>query len=534
MKTSNIEVNESSKLVSSEDRGCWQLETIGETMNVDDLEQALLDAVFVNEHDSHDFQAIRYPTSAEIHFLHCQQQPLLPKEERSLLGLLDVGINRVTLQTTKATTPQDSITQRLLLGIDIPHKRLSRSWVSKSRRSNKETTTTTSSSPPTLQWIDVRCCDEDELLSTLQSSFNVYKLLQILLGTQHTASPWYDTEYGQSSIECVVLILSEANEQLLQFRVSDAAPSWYLHTILQCDSELLPQRPWERNGDENDEDSASFSSLSSCTVLVYRHLPPRNHLTREHPHTKEIAPNKTLWETIPDPTYSEEDADQTPPPPLVTRLVSQPYLDALHEYPILQLLIDNLAAIQQEALTIQHWTAWPEETHYSKLNNLSGSSTPWTVFPLCHCFPATNALNLQWIPPTTALLPATTRLLHQLQPYLRTALFSRLEPQALLQAHTGWEDLANHVVRVHLPLICPPDNVCGLWVDGCVEPLKEGQLVCFDDSKVHWAYNYSPTRERIVLILDMVRPEGIPKGTAIGGHSEELDAFIESMGGRSG
>jgi aspartyl/asparaginyl beta-hydroxylase (cupin superfamily) len=52
----------------------------------------------------------------------------------------------------------------------------------------------------------------------------------------------------------------------------------------------------------------------------------------------------------------------------------------------------------------------------------------------------------------------------------------------------------------------------------------------FDDSKVHRAFNYSKDLSRTVLIIDIARPTNMyPLGTATGGHSNELDAFIEQF-----
>lgn len=133
---------------------------------------------------------------------------------------------------------------------------------------------------------------------------------------------------------------------------------------------------------------------------------------------------------------------------------------------------------------------------------------------------------------TCAFAPRTSALLRDLGPALRTALFSRLEPKTTLSAHTGWEDLANHVLRVHIPLVVPDgdqnDGLCGTWVDGCVETHRRGEVVCFDDSKVHRAFNYTGG-ERIVLIIDLARPDSFPIGTATGGHTEELDKFIKEV-----
>ena len=123
-------------------------------------------------------------------------------------------------------------------------------------------------------------------------------------------------------------------------------------------------------------------------------------------------------------------------------------------------------------------------------------------------------------------------LLEALGPTLRTALFSRLEPRTTLSAHTGWADLANHVLRVHIPLIIPEGEddlgLCGTWVDGCVETHRMGEVVCFDDSKVHRAFNYT-NKERIVLIVDLARTDVLPFGTATGGHTDELDKFIKEL-----
>ena len=57
----------------------------------------------------------------------------------------------------------------------------------------------------------------------------------------------------------------------------------------------------------------------------------------------------------------------------------------------------------------------------------------------------------------------------------------------------------------------------------------EGEILVFDDSKVHMAYNRS-ARDRVVLIIDFARPEGVPRGRAVGGHTEHLDVLLEKFG----
>jgi hypothetical protein len=48
-----------------------------------------------------------------------------------------------------------------------------------------------------------------------------------------------------------------------------------------------------------------------------------------------------------------------------------------------------------------------------------------------------------------------------------------------------------------------------------VETHDEGRVIVFDDSRNHRAFCYGDD-ERIVLILDLERPESLPKGTATG------------------
>jgi hypothetical protein len=241
--------------------------------------------------------------------------------------------------------------------------------------------------------------------------------------------------------------------------------------------------------------------------------------------------------------------------------VAPPFYDWRTEFPFLQVFLTPAIQqiLQQDAYSIPQWTAWPETVHYGDdddddTDNRNDDphpdhhpkppSVPWHVFPLAHCFPSNQVEMFQWVDATCQYVPDTVHLLKQhmqLQPsdennqddssnrwLLRTALFSRLESNRVLSAHTGWSDLANHVVRVHIPIHIPEqEHSCGLWVDGCVEYHTPDDILVFDDSKIHRAFNYS-TESRIVLIVDLVRPQHVPIGTAVGGHSQELDDFIAS------
>lgn len=105
------------------------------------------------------------------------------------------------------------------------------------------------------------------------------------------------------------------------------------------------------------------------------------------------------------------------------------------------------------------------------------------------------------------------------------------------------------MLRCHLSLTVPKGQTCGLWVNGDVQHHQEKEIIVFDDSKVHKAFNVSDeddsdeeggcaaslteeggsSKDRIVLIVDLLRPPHLPLGGATGGHTAELDSFISAF-----
>lgn len=357
----------------------------------------------------------------------------------------------------------------------------------------------------TLDWLDLRGKISIEGISPA----GVTHFLRSVLGSDHRASPWLSSTCSQitEDAQTVVILVDRLDDTLLDFRVNDVCPSWYLFGSLNAH---LPVNFLE-----------DAVSRIPCGILIYRLIPPRDYLTHANPLTKVEAPAGCLWQTL--TKYKDDEPFQE------QQVVGPPYISPSEYGNLLNPLIESsvLNVIEKEARSIAHWTAWPESEHYQAKD---GGPAPWNVFPLCYCFPATDVSKRVWIPQTCALAPQTVAHLKAiLGDTLRTALFSRLDPESCLEAHNGWEDLANHVYRLHLPLVVPPGGLNGTWVDGCVETQERGRLLLFDDSKTHRAFNYS-SEERIVLILDVARVEDLPVGTATGGHSAELDKFIEKMG----
>ncbi|CAI5734891.1 unnamed protein product [Hyaloperonospora brassicae] len=201
-------------------------------------------------------------------------------------------------------------------------------------------------------------------------------------------------------------------------------------------------------------------------------------------------------------------------------------------FPQLDMLSDNYSVIVEEMQAVQQvatWPFWPEK-HYTN------GDSEWRVFPFCYTFPACDASKTTWVPATCSMCPRTAAILKSL-PGVRTALFSKLGPNTTLNAHRGWADLANHVLRVHFPLIVPTlsngEPCCAMVVGGETTYHNEREFIVFDDSKLHYAFNHHPDETRLVLIVDFYRPDHLPRGRARGGHSDELDEFIESFGNQT-
>ena len=106
-----------------------------------------------------------------------------------------------------------------------------------------------------------------------------------------------------------------------------------------------------------------------------------------------------------------------------------------------------------------------------------------------------------------ALFPCTLEAL-ELAPLPRIfgqapmALFSKLSPATRIPPHNG---LLNTRLICHLPLIVPPN--CGaLRVGNEERPWVEGEMLIFDDSIEHEAWNAS-NAERVILLFEIWRPE---------------------------
>jgi len=169
---------------------------------------------------------------------------------------------------------------------------------------------------------------------------------------------------------------------------------------------------------------------------------------------------------------------------------------------------------------------WPETALYRPE---AGDS--WRVLPVLYTLPA-DVGETTWVARSfvEAHMPRTAAQLAAL-PGLRTALFSRLGPGTVLTPHSGWAALSNHVLRCHLALSVPPSPsgapMSGVTVGSALCAHEEGEILVFDDSHIHSAFNNDASASRLVLIIDIVRPAEARRGIAVGGTTAELEAFVD-------
>ena len=102
-------------------------------------------------------------------------------------------------------------------------------------------------------------------------------------------------------------------------------------------------------------------------------------------------------------------------------------------------------------------------------------------------------------PVTAAALESIPRLCLGSMPFA-FAFFSTLQPGAAIKPHFS---PCNLRVRVHLPLIVPEPNECGIKVAGETRRWEVGKCMIFDDAFEHEVWNDGKA-ERVVLLFDLV------------------------------
>ncbi|MBN3759258.1 aspartyl/asparaginyl beta-hydroxylase domain-containing protein [Burkholderia sp. Ac-20365] len=168
------------------------------------------------------------------------------------------------------------------------------------------------------------------------------------------------------------------------------------------------------------------------------------------------------------------------------------YIDT-SSFPELSSLKENWQTIRDEALAISAAQKISAGGNYNDIGFNSFFKTGWRRF------------YLKWYdhphPSAQALCPVTTRLLQEI-PTVRAAMFAQLPPGASLVRH---RDPYAGSVRYHLGLVTASSPGCYIDVDGEQYYWRDGEVVMFDETYIHYAKNETEI-SRIVLFCDIERP----------------------------
>ena len=181
------------------------------------------------------------------------------------------------------------------------------------------------------------------------------------------------------------------------------------------------------------------------------------------------------------------------------------YNDDIHEELKTELKLNNL----------NNWLDWSEKELYDTSKNM------WKIMPFYYYG--------TWSTENCKKMPKLAEFLKSL-PKLKIALLSVLSPHTRLNEHKGWGNHSNNVLRCHYGLIVPEE--CYIYVKEDNESMatpdehQKNKWLIFDDSKTHYAINNSDYH-RIVLIVDIERPNFIEKGKSDIGDTKELLEIVE-------
>ena len=188
--------------------------------------------------------------------------------------------------------------------------------------------------------------------------------------------------------------------------------------------------------------------------------------------------------------------------------------------PELNNIYDNLPLIKLEVEKLSNWLPWPEKDLYD--NSKKNITASWNVIPFC-------GFGF-WVDSTTKQCPVITKFLKSI-PGLKLALLSKLSPYMKLKPHKGWANHSNYSIRCHFGISIPDNCYVSVKDDTSAEEVRQHEQdswLIFDDSKTHWAENKSE-KDRIVLIVDVERPDHIEIGKSSVGDSKELIDFVNQV-----
>lgn len=206
-----------------------------------------------------------------------------------------------------------------------------------------------------------------------------------------------------------------------------------------------------------------------------------------------------------DARYAPQDTRQKPTSFPFPDLPQSPYLEK-RAVPEIEALEASTADVLAELLTVMdvdegHQDVFAEQALAQAFLRSTRGPAKWDGFYF-HRHGRRHDENALACPKTAA---AVDRLpLARVPGHGPEVLFSTLGPGTHLMPHHG---VTNARVVGHLPLIVPDD--CALRVAGIEHHWRVGEVVLFDDTYLHEAWNRSPQR-RVVMIFDVWHPELTP------------------------
>ena len=194
------------------------------------------------------------------------------------------------------------------------------------------------------------------------------------------------------------------------------------------------------------------------------------------------------------------------------KLLDNRFYDYKEICPDLEILKENRKLILLEVNKINNlnWKDWPEKYLYK-------DTMSWNFFPFF-------AFG-KWFNKYCAECPNITKILKKI-PDLKTAILSKLKAGTKLEPHQGWGKLSNYILRCHYGIIVP-DN-CNIIVEKEEKKISNDEIVVFDDSKMHYANNFG-NFDRIILLLDIKRPNYIKKGNSTIEDTHELNSLLNEL-----
>lgn len=148
-------------------------------------------------------------------------------------------------------------------------------------------------------------------------------------------------------------------------------------------------------------------------------------------------------------------------------------------------IVDGYSYILEDSIKIvnnKNYVTWPEHfLHNGK----------WNVF------------GILWKSQILDNSKLVTNTFDIIKPYLsivENCGFSIMTPGCEIKPHNGY---TNKVLRCHLGLTVPEN--CGIKVGNAIGSWKEKEVLIFDDTQTHSAWNRSD-KPRIILLTDLIKP----------------------------